>query len=93
MGSPDSEVMLVSSPSNSTACVAEIVQSHKPSKSDNEARTHKVTFDSDSIQPSSTSYGRKDETSNIEKVHLDLASIVLPRRSQMNMDPIGLNQG
>ncbi|PWN35730.1 uncharacterized protein FA14DRAFT_160759 [Meira miltonrushii] len=73
MGNPDSEVMLVPSPSNGTACVAEIVQSHKTSKSDNEARTHKVTFDSDSIQPSSTSYGRKDETSSIDKSALGLS--------------------
>lgn len=62
MGSPSNEVMLASSTSNGTACVAEIVQSPKPSKSDTDHRTHKVTFDSDSIQPSSTSYGRKDET-------------------------------
>jgi RhoGEF domain len=70
MGSPNSEVMLATSsidhqPSSShaTAYEAGILQNHQSQKSrklETEARTHKVTFDSDSIQPS-TSYGRKDE--------------------------------
>lgn len=70
---PESEVILPCN-SNGIACVTEIVQnhqSHKPSKLGTDDRTHKVTFDSDSIQPA-TLYGRKDET-KIEKSALGLS--------------------
>ena len=70
---PDREVVLPND-SNGIACVTEIVpnhQSQKPSKLGTDDRTHKVTFDSDSIQPA-TLYGRKDET-KIEQSALGLS--------------------